>query len=123
MASRASMAGSWAAGESRTVEIVVSRTESERWKTKLTMRSWVGDAVKSSWSRWERMRRVGVVYLCEERSGAGASAGVGGGGFDAAAASCAWVRRRGARSLADREGSPPLGDCTAVDIVKVVDVD
>lgn len=85
-ASSATIAASCAAGESWTAEIVMSRTESDRWKTKLTIRSCVDDAVNSSWSRSDKILRVGVVYVWSLRSGAGASAGVGGGGFDDAAA-------------------------------------
>ena len=51
-------------------------------KIKACMRVHVGLLRKSWWSSGLNIRRVGCVYVCEERSGGGASAGVGGGGAE-----------------------------------------
>lgn len=46
--------------EARAIEeIFLSAAESEREKTKERMREWVGDERKMSWSRDDKIRRVG----------------------------------------------------------------
>ena len=61
-----------------TAEMGVLRTESETPKTKARMSVYVGDARKTSWSRGESMRRMGMTKLLSvEGSG---NAGVSGAG-------------------------------------------
>lgn len=103
-ASSASILASFAASEDRTEEIEVSRTESERVKTKLTIRSCVGEARKRSWSRLERTCLAGLANGNESLAGGCRSAGVGGGGFEGRRSVLG--RRRGVSlgSLSDRSG-------------------
>ena len=61
-----------------TTEIGVLRTESEMPKTKARMSVYVGDARKSSWSRGDSMRRMGIAKV--GFVGGSGSAGVSGAG-------------------------------------------
>lgn len=88
------MVGSDASLDDATEEMDRPRTESERVKMKETMRVYVGEARKSSWSCGDRIRRVGCVNFMSFSDGGEGNGGVFGAGVDDCA--CFWgVRLRG----------------------------
>lgn len=80
-----------------TLEMGMSRTESEMPNTKARMRVYVGEERKTSWSFGERIRRVGCVKEMLSSDGGGGSGGVSGGGSEGGAGAFCLVRgtRRG----------------------------
>lgn len=83
------MVGSDASLLDATEEMDSPRTESDRVKMKETMRVYVGEARKSSWSCGDRIRRVGWVNAMSCSDGGVGKGGVSGAGVEDCAGFCA----------------------------------